>query len=161
LALLDHLLRHTFVPRIRYLGFSTRWKKDPLTTTRDLSTCKSKRALIQLLIINTFRDWCALVALPACSGHRGFFVGIEGLPVGCTPDGPAMCFWALGRYRLETFPRSACLECLCQTLCSNAGYLGVATLQFVQMSTSSYIFIIIRFDCYTRPLHAMRFPRSC
>jgi hypothetical protein len=53
LALLDHLLRHTFVPRIRYLGFTTRGKKGPLTTTGDLSACKSKRTLIQLLTVNS------------------------------------------------------------------------------------------------------------
>jgi hypothetical protein len=53
LALLDHLLHHTFVPRIRYLAFTTRGKKGPLTTTRDLSACKSKRTLIQLLTVNT------------------------------------------------------------------------------------------------------------
>jgi hypothetical protein len=35
-------LRHTFVPRIRYLGFTTRGKKGPLTTTGDLSACKSR-----------------------------------------------------------------------------------------------------------------------
>jgi hypothetical protein len=52
LALLDQLLRHTFVPRIRYLGFTTRGKKGPLTTTGDLSACKSKRILIQLLTVN-------------------------------------------------------------------------------------------------------------
>jgi hypothetical protein len=51
LALLDRLLRHTFVPRIQYLGFTTRGKKGPLTTTRDLSACKSKRTLIQLLTV--------------------------------------------------------------------------------------------------------------
>jgi hypothetical protein len=45
-------LRHTFVPRIRYLGFTTRGKKGPLTTTGDLSACKSKRTLIQLLTVN-------------------------------------------------------------------------------------------------------------
>jgi hypothetical protein len=48
-------LRHTFVPRIRYLGFTTRGKKGPLTTTGDLSACKSKRTLIQLLTVNTPR----------------------------------------------------------------------------------------------------------
>jgi hypothetical protein len=53
MALLDHLLRHTFVPRIRYLGFTTRGKKGPLTTTGDLPTCKSKRTLIQLLTVNS------------------------------------------------------------------------------------------------------------
>jgi hypothetical protein len=48
-------LRHTFVPRIRYLGFTTRGKNGPLTTTGDLSACKSKRTLIQLLTINRRR----------------------------------------------------------------------------------------------------------
>jgi hypothetical protein len=37
----------------------------------------------------TYRGWCALVALPACSGHPSFYVGNEGLPVGCAPNGPA------------------------------------------------------------------------
>jgi hypothetical protein len=45
----------------------------------------------------TFRGRCALVALPAYSGHQGFCVGNEGLSVGCAPDGPAKCFWVLGR----------------------------------------------------------------
>jgi hypothetical protein len=53
LALLDHLLRHTFVPRIRYLGFITRGKKGPLTTTGDLSACKSIRTLLQLWTVNS------------------------------------------------------------------------------------------------------------
>jgi hypothetical protein len=44
------------------------------------------------------------------------------------PDGPAKCFRVLGRYRLETFLRSACLEWLYRTPCINAGYLGVSTL---------------------------------
>jgi hypothetical protein len=51
----------------------------------------------------------------------------EGLSRGCAPDGPTKYFWVLGRYTLETFLRSACLEWLCQTLCSYAGYLGVST----------------------------------
>jgi hypothetical protein len=51
-VVLDHLLHHTFVPRIRYLGFTTRGKKGPLISTGDLSACKSKRTLIQLLTIN-------------------------------------------------------------------------------------------------------------
>jgi hypothetical protein len=42
LALLDQLLHHTFVPRIRYLGFTTRGKKGPLTTTGDLYACESQ-----------------------------------------------------------------------------------------------------------------------
>jgi hypothetical protein len=52
LALLDLLLHHTFVPQIRYLGFTTQGKKVPLTMTGDLSACKSKRTLIQLLTVN-------------------------------------------------------------------------------------------------------------
>jgi hypothetical protein len=40
----------------------------------------------------------------------------EGLPVGCTPDGPAKCLWVLGHYTLETFLRSACLDWPRQTL---------------------------------------------
>jgi hypothetical protein len=64
----------------------------------------------------TFRGRCALVALPACSGHPGFYVGNEGLHVGCVPNGPAKYFWVLVRYTLETFLRSACLGWLCQTL---------------------------------------------
>jgi hypothetical protein len=52
----------------------------------------------------------------------------EGLPGGCAPDGPAKYFWVLGRYTLETFLRSACLEWLRQTLCSYARYLGVSRL---------------------------------
>jgi hypothetical protein len=52
LALLDWILVLHIVPRIRYLGFTTRGKKGPLTTTGDLSTCKSKLTLIQLLTVN-------------------------------------------------------------------------------------------------------------
>jgi hypothetical protein len=77
----------------------------------------------------TYRGRCALIALPACSGHQGFYVGNEGLSVGCTPVGPTKYFWVLGHYRLETFLRSACLGWLNQTLRSNAGYLGVSTLR--------------------------------
>jgi hypothetical protein len=40
----------------------------------------------------TFRGRCALIALPTCFGHPGFYVGNEGLPVGCAPDGPAKFF---------------------------------------------------------------------
>jgi hypothetical protein len=54
----------------------------------------------------TFRGQCALVALPACSGHPRFYVRNEGLPVGCTPNGPAKYFWVLGCFCLETFLRS-------------------------------------------------------
>jgi hypothetical protein len=76
----------------------------------------------------TFRDWRALIALPACFGRQGFYVRNEGLPVGCAPTGPAKYFWVRGRYTLETFLRSGCLEWLYQTPCNYAGYLGVSTL---------------------------------
>jgi hypothetical protein len=46
----------------------------------------------------TFRGRCALVALPACSGHPGFYIGNEGLHVGCAPDGPAKYFRVFRRY---------------------------------------------------------------
>jgi hypothetical protein len=46
----------------------------------------------------TFRGRCALVALPACFGHPGFYVWNEGLPVGCAPDGPAKYLRMLGRF---------------------------------------------------------------
>jgi hypothetical protein len=45
----------------------------------------------------TLRGRFALVALPACSGHLVFYVGNEGLPVGCAPNGPAQYFRVLGR----------------------------------------------------------------
>jgi hypothetical protein len=48
-----------------------------------------------------FRGRCALVALPSCSGHLGFYVGNEGLPVGCTPNGPAKYFWVLGCFLIS------------------------------------------------------------
>jgi hypothetical protein len=82
----------------------------------------------------TFRGRCALVALPACSGHQGFYVGNEGLHVGCTPNGPAKYFWILGRYTLETILRSTCLEWLRQTPYSHAGYLGVSTLHTFEIN---------------------------
>jgi hypothetical protein len=82
----------------------------------------------------TFRGRCALVALPACSGHPGFYVRNEGLPMGSAPNGPAKYLRMLGRYRLETFLRSACLEWLCQTLCSYARYLGVSTVHLFKIN---------------------------
>jgi hypothetical protein len=44
------------------------------------------------------------------------------------PSVPAKYSQVLGRYRLENFLRSACLEWLCQTLCSYGRYLDVSTL---------------------------------
>jgi hypothetical protein len=49
----------------------------------------------------TFWGRCALVALPACSRHPGSYVGNEGLPVGCAPNGPTKCFWCLGAVHLR------------------------------------------------------------
>jgi hypothetical protein len=46
----------------------------------------------------TFPGRCALVALPARSGHPGFYIGNEGLPVGCAPNGPSKNFRVLGRF---------------------------------------------------------------
>jgi hypothetical protein len=62
--------------------------------------------------------------------------GNEGLPEGCVPNAPAKYLRVLGRYRFETFLRSACLEWLCQTPGSYAGYLGVSTLHMFKI----YIF---------------------
>jgi hypothetical protein len=47
LALPDWILALHIVPRIRYLGFTTQGKKGPLTTTGDLSACKSIWTLIR------------------------------------------------------------------------------------------------------------------
>jgi hypothetical protein len=57
--------------------------------------------------------------------------------VGCAPDGPPKCFWVLGLLCFETFLRSACLEWLCQTPCSHAGYLGVFTLHTIKIDVIS------------------------
>jgi hypothetical protein len=40
------------VPQIRYLWFTTRGKKGPLTTTGDLSACKSTWTLTQIYTVN-------------------------------------------------------------------------------------------------------------
>jgi hypothetical protein len=61
----------------------------------------------------TFRGRCALVSPASLPWTPGVLHRNEGLSVGCTPDGPAKRFWVLGRYRLETFLRSACLGWLC------------------------------------------------
>jgi hypothetical protein len=45
-----------------------------------------------------FQGWCALVALSAYSGHPGFYVGNEGLPVGCALDGPIKYLQVLVRF---------------------------------------------------------------
>jgi hypothetical protein len=65
----------------------------------------------------------------------------EGLSVGCAPDGPAKRFWVLGRYRLETFLRSACLGWLRLTPHSNEGYLDVSTLHMFKTNITLLIFI--------------------
>jgi hypothetical protein len=79
--------------------------------------------------------------------------------VGCAPDGPAKCLWVLGRYTLETFLRSACLEWLYQTPCSYVGYLGVSTLRTFkdQHRFSSFI---VDFEDNGRPLHTMCLSKS-
>jgi hypothetical protein len=46
----------------------------------------------------TFRGQCALVAVPACSGHPRLYFGNEDLTVGCAPTGPAKYLWVLGRF---------------------------------------------------------------
>jgi hypothetical protein len=46
----------------------------------------------------TLRGRCARVASLACSRHPGFYVGNEGLPAGCTPNGPAKYLRVLGRF---------------------------------------------------------------
>jgi hypothetical protein len=73
LALLDWILALHIVPQIRYLGFTTRGKKGPLTTTGDLSTCKSKRTLIQLLTVN---KPLFLVLLPGNKQSRSNLVSL-------------------------------------------------------------------------------------
>jgi hypothetical protein len=73
---------------------------------------------------------------------QDFYAGNEGLPVGCAPSGPAKYLWVLGRFRLETFLRSACLGWPCQTPCSYAGYMDVSTLHTfkinITLQTSSF-----------------------
>jgi hypothetical protein len=110
----------------------------------------------------TFQGRCVLVALPACFGHPGFYVRNEGLPVGCTPDGRAKCFWVLGRFCLETFLRSTCLEWLCQTLCSYAGYLGVSTLHtfkinIISPASSSFVSTTIE-DFFIQQMRTFQAP---
>jgi hypothetical protein len=57
--------------------------------------------------------------------------------MGCAPDGPAECLWVLGRFRFETYLRSASLGWLCQTLCSYARYLAVSTLHTIKIDIVS------------------------
>jgi hypothetical protein len=54
-ALLDWILALHIVPQIWYLGFTTRGKKGPLSTTGDLSACKSIWSLIRIYTVNTVR----------------------------------------------------------------------------------------------------------
>jgi hypothetical protein len=130
---------HTLVSWLRWMASSYVGQLDTKTTSLR-SACHKYlgRSIPQYVYgsanlvgrpgLMAFRGRCALVALPACFGHQGFYVGNEGLPVGCAPNGPAKRFWVLKHCRLETFLRSACLEWLCQTPCNHAGYLGVSTL---------------------------------
>jgi hypothetical protein len=66
-------------------------------------------------------------------------------------------FACLGAYVFETFLRSACLECLGQTPCSHAGYLGVSTLHTFKIND----FIVDCFNHYRRLLHSTRLSRPC
>jgi hypothetical protein len=66
LGFIRSTLASHIVPRIRYLGFTTRGKKGPLTTTRDLSACKSTWSLIRLYTVNNTAAWTAVVR-PAVS----------------------------------------------------------------------------------------------
>jgi hypothetical protein len=52
LVFIRSILASHIVPRIRYLGFITRGKKGPLTTTEDLSACKSTWSLIRIYTVN-------------------------------------------------------------------------------------------------------------
>jgi hypothetical protein len=54
--------------------------------------------------------------------------------MGCAPTGPTKYLRMLGHLCFETFLRSACVEWLCQTLCSYAGYLGVSTLHTIKIN---------------------------
>jgi hypothetical protein len=58
------------------------------------------------------------------------------------PNGPAKYFRVLGRFCFETFLRSACLEWLCETPRSYAGYLGVSTLHTFKINITLPSFIV-------------------
>jgi hypothetical protein len=88
--------------------------------------------------------------------------------VGCAPDGPAKCLRVLGRYRLETFLRSACLGWPCQTLCSYARYLDVSTLHTFKIdvispasSSTDYGHLNFCHDVIDNLLHATHLSGSC
>jgi hypothetical protein len=88
----------------------------------------------------------------------------EGLSVGCAPNGPAKYFWVLGRYTLETFLRSACLEWLRQTLCSYARYLNASTLHTFNRFFGSIVdqtqTLQLPLRHHQQPLHVMYLSRS-
>jgi hypothetical protein len=71
----------------------------------------------------------------------------EGLSVGCAPNGPPKYFWVLGHYILETFLRPACLEWLCQTLCSHARYMAVSTLHMFKINIISSVQSLTTSSC--------------
>jgi hypothetical protein len=56
LSFIRSTLASHIVPRIRYLWFINRGKKGLLTTTDDLSACKSTWSLIRMYTVNTF-EW--------------------------------------------------------------------------------------------------------
>jgi hypothetical protein len=107
----------------------------------------------------TFWGQCALVALPACSRQPEFYVRNEGLHVGCTPNGPTKYFQVLGRFCSETFLRSACLEWLCQTLCSYAGYLHVSSLHMFKINIALPSFIVDNLFMRRAPQIPTGYPR--
>jgi hypothetical protein len=88
----------------------------------------------------TFRGRCALVALPAYPGHPGFYVGNEGLTMGCAPNAPVKYLRILGCFQFETFLRSASLQGLLEVgparlLAAMLGDLGVYTLRLIKTMT--------------------------
>jgi hypothetical protein len=95
LALLDWFLVLHIVPRIRYLGFTTRGKKGPLITTGDLSACKSKRTLIQLLTVVDAK--CALSAKHTASRTNWLHTRKE------SRDVPVNFFWKLTKDKVVKY----------------------------------------------------------
>jgi hypothetical protein len=98
----------------------------------------------------TFRGRCALVSLPACFEHPGFYVENEGLPVGCASDGPAKYFQVFGRFLISDLlevgmPKVVLPDSL--QLCRIYGCLYTPYDQDQHYFTS---FIVVRFDHYMR-----------
>jgi hypothetical protein len=97
----------------------------------------------------------------------GFYVGNEGLHVGCAPNGPAKYFRVLGRFLILDLPkvgmpRVALPDSL--QLCKISGCLYTPYVQDQQISS----FIVdrprtsqLQLRHHRRPLHATRLSRSC